>query len=225
MADTWARVDEYFDRILGGSDPALDEAREAAREEAASAGMPSHHVAPNQGRLLALLVRAIEARRVLEIGTLAGYSALWMAGALPPRGKLISLEANARHAAVAEKNIKRAGLQNIVEVRVGPALESLAALAEDGPALFDFVFIDADKKNNAAYARWALRLTHPGSLIVMDNVVRDGAVLRADGADESVRGVREGNDVLAASTGLMATAIQTVGVKGYDGFAIALVTG
>ncbi|HTP57794.1 MAG TPA: O-methyltransferase, partial [Spirochaetia bacterium] len=183
------------------------------------------HVAPNQGRLLALLVMAIKARRVLEIGTLAGYSTLWMAGALPPDGRLISLEANAAYAAVAQKNIKRAGLHGIVEVRVGPALESLADLEMEPSLLFDFVFIDADKKNNAEYAQWALKLTHPGSLIVMDNVVRDGAVVRGTRADESVRGVRKAMDVLAASRGLMASAIQTVGVKGYDGFAIALVTG
>jgi len=220
MQDTWARVDDYIGQTFIPKDPGL----EAALRAAGAMGLPPHHVAPNQGKLLALLVKAIKARQVLEIGTLAGYSALWMARSLPPGGRLVSLEANAEHAAVARRAIQGAGLAGTVEVRVGPALELLPALAAQAE-VFDFVFVDADKKNNAAYIEWALELTHPGSLIVVDNIVRDGAVLRADDGDESVRGVREGNRVMAGSPRLMTTALQTVGAKGYDGFAIALVTG
>jgi predicted O-methyltransferase YrrM len=198
---------------------------DTALQTAAEAGLPSQNVTPNQGKLLAILAQAIRARTILEIGALGGYSAIWLARALPPGGRLITLEANPKHAEVARANLAAAGLAGVVEVRVGPALENLPRLAEEGLGPFDLVFIDADKPNNSAYLEWALKLTRPGSLIITDNVVRNGAVVDANSDNPSVQGVRRSNAVLAADPRLVATAIQTVGSKGYDGFAIALVTG
>ena len=177
-----------------------------------------------QGKLLHLLARAIGARNVLEIGTLGGYSTIWLARALPDGGRLISLEADARHAEVARANIARAGLEDMVEVRLGMALDILPGLAAEVGEPFDFVFIDADKPNNAAYFDWALKLSRPGSIIVVDNVVRDGDVIDAASDSPTVQGVRRLLERLAAEPRVSATAIQTVGTKGYDGFAIALVT-
>jgi len=214
--DTWVAVDRYIAGALVPSDPALD----AALEASAEAGLPPIQVSPNQGKFLHLLAQAIGARTILEIGTLGGYSAIWLARALPPGGRLITLEADPRHAAIARANFARAGLADVVELRVGRALETLPELA--GP--FDFIFIDADKPSNADYFAWALKLSRRGSLIVIDNVIRDGAVIDAASADPDVQGVRRLNELLAAEPRVSATAIQTVGSKGYDGFVMALVT-
>lgn len=217
--EQWTAVDDYINGLFAPPDPAL----EAALEATAAAGMPMINVAPNQGKLLHVLARSVGARQILEIGTLAGYSAIWLARALAPGGRLISLEADPRHAAVASANLARAGLAEVAEVRVGPALETLPQLAAQRLGPFDLVFIDADKPNTAAYFEWALRLARPGSLIIADNVVRDGAVIDAGSRDTSVQGVRRFNAALAAEPRVSATAIQTVGGKGYDGLAIAVV--
>lgn len=217
--DQWTAVDTYFEKLLIPNDPVLDEALQAAE----AAGLPAMQVAPNQGKLLAILAKSIQARRILEIGTLAAYSTIWLARALAPGGKLVTLEADPKHAEVARANLERAGLSQTVEVRVGPALQSLPLLASEKSKPFDLVFIDADKLNNTAYFDWALELTHPGSLIIVDNVVRNGAVLDEKSTDPSVLGVRRLNQVLATETRVMVTALQTVGGKGYDGFAIAVV--
>ncbi|MEU4894701.1 O-methyltransferase [Streptomyces sp. NPDC044780] len=217
----WTEVDAYFNGLLAPSDPALD----AALEHSTASGLPPHQVAPNQGKLLQLLARIQGARTVLEIGTLGGYSTIWLARALPEGGRLISLEADPRSAEVARANVARAGLGEVVEIRTGPALDSLPRLAEEGAGPFDLVFIDADKPNNPGYLEWALRLTRPGSLIIGDNVVRDGAVADPASTDPKVRGVRRFTELIAQEPRLTGTAIQTVGEKGYDGFALALVTG
>lgn len=219
--DQWTAVDTYLNALYAPPDAALDGALEAQR----AAGLPPINVAPNQGRLLQLLALSVGAHRILEIGTLGGYSTIWMARALPPDGRLISLEFDPRHAAVARENLARAGLAERAEVRVGPALASLPALAAEGDALFDLVFIDADKVNTPAYYRWARALTRRGGLIITDNVVRNGAVADAASQDPNVQGVRELHTLIAADSGVVATAFQTVGDKGYDGLAIALVTG
>ncbi|MFC9222737.1 O-methyltransferase [Streptomyces hygroscopicus] len=216
----WTKVDAYFNGLLAPSDPDLD----AALEHSAASGLVPHQVAPNQGKLLQLLARIQGARTVLEIGTLGGYSTIWLARALPEDGRLISLEADPECAEVAGANVARAGLGNVVEIRTGPALDSLPRLAEEGAGPFDVVFIDADKPNNPGYLEWALRLTQPGSLIIGDNVVRDGAVADSESTDPKVRGVRRFTELIAEEPRLTATAIQTVGEKGYDGFALALVT-
>jgi predicted O-methyltransferase YrrM len=212
----WTNIDHYVEERLLEPDPMLDAALDASR----AAGLPPIHVAPNQGKLLQLLALAMGARRILEIGTLGGYSAIWLARALPTGGRLLTLEIDAGHAEVARANIERCGLANRVEIRVGRALDLLAELPEDPP--FDLVFIDADKPSNPDYLDAALRLTRPGSLIVVDNVVREGGILDADG-DAAVQGVRKLFDRLGSEPRVSATALQTVGCKGHDGFAIALV--
>lgn len=218
--EMWTAVDDYFSEQLQLSDPVL----EAALARSAEAGLPPINVTPNAGKLLYLLARMAGARRILEIGTLGGYSTIWLARALPPEGRLISLEADPAHAAVARANLEAAGLSGVVEVRLGKALETLPVLAAESTGPFDLVFIDADKPSNPAYVEWALRLTQPGSLILIDNVVRNGRVLEADGGDDVI-GVRRALAMLADTPGVSATAIQTVGGKGYDGIAIALRTG
>lgn len=218
--DQWTAVDRYITELFVPADPALD----AALQATADAGMPLISVAPNQGKLLHILALSHGARAILEIGTLGGYSTIWLARALPADGRLITLEANPKHAEVARGTIARAGLGQVVEVRLGQALDTLPQLAAEGRGPFDLVFIDADKTNTAAYFAWALKLTRRGSLIITDNVVRDGAVLDADSADASVQGVRRFNAALAAEPRVSATVIQTVGSKGYDGLAIAIVT-
>jgi predicted O-methyltransferase YrrM len=217
--DLWTAVDQYLTDHLAPSDPALDQALRAS----AAAGLPAINVAPNQGKLLHLLARARGARTILEIGTLGGYSTIWLARALPADGHLITLEADPKHAEVARANIAHAGLADVVDVRLGPALETLPKIAAEGRDPFDLVFIDADKQSNPDYFRWALALTRAGSLIVVDNVVRRGAVVAADSDDPGVRGVRGLFELMAAEPRVSATAIQTVGSKGYDGLAIALV--
>jgi predicted O-methyltransferase YrrM len=216
----WLAVDRYITDLLVRPDPALD----AALETAAAAGLPPINVAPNQGKLLWLLARVQGARQILEIGTLGGYSTIWLARALPAEGRLITLEADPQHAEIARANIARAGLADIVELRLGRALDTLPKLATEQRGPFDLTFIDADKENNPDYFAWALRLSRRGSLIVIDNVVRGGAVADAGSGDPDIVGVRRLNDLLAAEPRVSATAIQTVGSKGYDGFAIALVT-
>lgn len=217
--EQWTAVDHYINELFVPADSILDAALHSAEE----AGMPQINVAPNQGQLLHILALAVGARAILEIGTLAGYSTIWLARALPQDGRLITLEVNAKHAEVAAANIARANLEHVVEVRVGSALDMLPQLAAEGIGPFDLVFIDADKVNTPAYFEWALKLTRPGSLIITDNVVRGGAVIDAASEDENVQGVRRFNAALAAEPRVTATVFQTVGSKGYDGLAIALV--
>lgn len=217
--DLWTAIDRYIADVLIPADPAF----EAGLEASAAAGLPPIQVSAPQGKLLQLLAQAMAAGRILEIGTLGGYSTTWLALGLPPDGHLVTLEADPRHAEVARANLARAGLADRVEVRVGPALETLPRLAAEGGPPFDLTFIDADKQSYPAYFEWALKLARPGSLIVADNVVRDGAVVDAGSADPSVQAVRRFNELMAAEPRVSATAIQTVGSKGYDGFAIALV--
>jgi predicted O-methyltransferase YrrM len=218
--EQWTAVDRYITDLLVPPDPALDEALRAGAE----AGLPPISVSPNQGKLLMLLAQVRGARTILEIGTLGGYSAIWLARALPPDGLLITLEADPKHAEVARANFARAGLAGAIELRLGPALETLPRLADEGRGPFDLIFIDADKPSYPDYFAWALKLSRRGSLIIVDNVVRKGAVVDPASDDPKVQGVRLLNERIAAETRVSATAIQTVGSKGYDGFAIALVT-
>jgi predicted O-methyltransferase YrrM len=215
--EIWDKVDRYLEEKLVQSDAAL----EAALAASDKAGLPAIAVSPSHGKLLWILARLVNAKRILEVGTLGGYSAIWLARALPADGRLITLEAVDKHAQVARANLARAGLEKKVEIRVGQALDTLPTL--QGP--FDLSFIDADKQSNPEYFAWALKLSRPGSLIVVDNVVRDGKVIDARSRDASVQGVRRLNDLIAAEKRVSATALQTVGVKGYDGFAVALVSG
>jgi predicted O-methyltransferase YrrM len=218
--DQWTAVDRYFTDLLVTPDPALD----AALQASAAAGLPAINVAPNQGKFLHLLARISGARRILEIGTLGGYSTIWLARALPADGRLVTLELEPKHAEVARANFARAGLADRVELRLGPAQDLLPQLAAEKGGPFDLIFIDADKASTPDYFAWALKLSRRGSVIVVDNVVRNGAVIDADSNDPSVRGVRRFNQMLAAETRVSATAMQTVGSKGYDGFAIGIVT-
>ncbi|WP_405712670.1 MULTISPECIES: O-methyltransferase [unclassified Streptomyces] len=217
----WTEVDDYFNGLLVGPDEALD----AAVEASDGAGLPAIQVAANQGKLLNLLARLQGARTVLEIGTLGGYSTIWLARALPEGGKVVTLEADPAYAEVARANIERAGLADVVEIRVGPALDTLPELAAEGYGPFDVVFIDADKPSNPDYLAWSLKLTRPGSLIVADNVVRDGEVVDGESDDPKVQGVRRFTELVAGEPTLTATALQTVGSKGYDGLMMVLVTG
>jgi len=219
--DRWTAVDQYFNNLLVPSDPVLD----AALQDMQAAGLPAIQVTPNQGKLLSMLAQMIAARTILEIGTLGGYSTIWLARAMQPGGQLITLEANPRHAEIARNDIARAGLDQVVEIRVGMALDTLPKLAQEIREPFDLVFIDADKANIKAYFDWALKLAHKGSLIIIDNVVRNGAIVDPNNRDPDVQGVRRFSTALAAEKRVSAVAIQTVGSKGYDGFAIALVKG
>ncbi|MFF7126431.1 MULTISPECIES: O-methyltransferase [unclassified Streptomyces] len=217
----WDDVDFYFSSHLSPEDDVL----QAALRDSEAAGLPHISVTAPQGKFLQLLAEIQGARNILEIGTLAGYSTIWLARALPEDGRLISLEYSAKHAEVATRNIARAGLERIVEVRVGPALESLPKLADENPAPFDLVFIDADKANNRHYVEWALRLSRAGSLIIVDNVVRGGRIADADSTEPDIVGTRAAVELIAAHPRLTGTAVQTVGSKGYDGFALARVLG
>ncbi|HEV3081813.1 MAG TPA: O-methyltransferase [Gemmataceae bacterium] len=218
-SEQWTAVDRYITDLLVRPDAAL----EAALQASVAAGLPPINVSPNQGKLLMLLARLQGARNILEIGTLGGYSTIWLARALPEGGLLITLEAEPHNAEVARANIARAGVADLVEVRVGRAQETLPQLAAQGRGPFDLIFIDADKQSYPEYLVWALKLARPGSLIIADNVVRKGGVIDPASADPNVQGVRRFNELLAAEPSLSATAIQTVGSKGYDGFALALV--
>jgi predicted O-methyltransferase YrrM len=222
-AERWSAVDRYIAERLVAPDSALD----AALGASAAAGLPQIAVSPPQGKLLQLLAQMHGARTILELGTLGGYSTIWLARVLPPDGRLVTMEAEQSYAEVAQANIARAGLAGIVEIRVGPALETLPALAAENPDPFDMVFIDADKKSTPEYFTLALSLCRPGSLIIVDNVIRDGALIDADSNDPDVQGNRRFHELLADDrTGaqrVSATTIQTVGSKGYDGFTLALV--
>ena len=216
-ANTWTAVDDYLNALVIRPDAALD----AAVASSKAAGLPEIAVTAAQGKLLHLLARMMGAHRILEIGALGGYSAIWMARALPPGGQLISLEYSPKHADVARANLAHAGLAAVAEVRVGKGLDLLPQL--NGP--FDFFFIDADKEGYPDYFRACLRLSRPGSVMVFDNVVRDGEVINASTADTSVQGVRQLHDLIAAEPGVTATTLQTVGAKGYDGFCLLIVNG
>lgn len=218
--ETWNEVDRYFVATLGLADDAL----EHALRESDRAGLPAISVSAPQGKLLQILALTCGARSILEIGTLGGYSTIWLARALPAGGRLVTLELDPRHAEVARGNLRHAGVEDRVTVRVGPAVETLPLLEREGAGPFDFIFIDADKPSNPQYLEWAMRLARRGTLIVLDNVVRGGRVILADSEDANVQGVRRAMDLFAADKRLSATAIQTVGTKGYDGFAVALVT-
>ena len=215
----WDDVDDYFIGQLAPDDEVL----EAALRDSEAAGLPQIAVSAAEGKLLHLLAQIQGASRILEIGTLGGYSTIWLARALPADGRLVSLEYSPKHAEVATRNLARAGLDKVVEVRVGPALESLAELADEEPAPFDLVFIDADKVNNPHYVEWALKLTRPGSLIIVDNVVRGGRVADPANTAPDVQGTRTAIELIGSHARLSGTAIQTVGKKGYDGFALARV--
>ncbi len=216
--DQWTAVDRYITDQLVPSDAALD----AALASSAANGLPAINVAPNQGKLLHVLARAVGAKRILEVGTLGGYSTIWLARALAPGGQVITLEYEAKHADVARANIERAGLAHLVDIRLGKAIDTLPKIAAEGGGPFDLVFIDADKPGNADYFAWAMKLTRVGSLIIVDNVVRNGAVIDANG-DANVQGARRLHEAMAKEPRVSATAVQTVGSKGYDGFAIAVV--
>jgi predicted O-methyltransferase YrrM len=215
----WSEVDSYIAERLLPDDPLMDE----VLANNAKGRLPPIDVSPAQGRYLELLVRMTGAKRILEIGTLGGYSTLWMARALPEDGKVVTLEYSPIHAMVARGNFKRAGLTDRIDLRVGAALDSLPGVEKDGLGPFDLIFIDADKPNNPHYLDWAMRLSRKGTVIVLDNVIRDGAVIKENSGDASVEGARAGFDFLGNNKRLRATALQTVGAKGYDGFAIAIV--
>ncbi|HEX4590381.1 MAG TPA: O-methyltransferase [Gemmataceae bacterium] len=220
MREQWEAVDRYYADLLVRPDSAL----EATLDSSAAAGLPEISVTPSQGKLLWLLARVQGAKKILEIGALGGYSTIWLARALPLGGRLVTLEVDPDYARVAAANIALAGIADVVELILGPALETLPRLAAEGRGPFDLIFIDADKVNYPGYLRWALKLSRRGSLIIADNVVRDGAIVDAASTDPNVQAVRRFNELLAAEPRLAATVIQTVGSKGYDGFAVALVT-
>ena len=215
----WAAVDRYFEQRLLPSDEGLDAALRANRD----AGLPAIDVTPLQGKFLELLVRISCARRVLEIGTLGGYSTIWLARALPEDGRLITLELEPRHAEIARANLARAGVLDRMEMREGPASESLASLAAERAAPFDLIFIDADKASYPEYLDWSLKLSRPGTVIVADNVVREGKIVDAESPDPNIQGVRRFTELMASNPRLSATMLQTVAGKGYDGFALAVV--
>ena len=218
--ELWSAVDRYITDLFVPPDAALNAALQAS--EAAS--LPAINVSPPQGKLLQLLARALGVRSILEIGTLGGYSTIWLARALPAGGRLITLEADPKHAEIARANIARAGLAGTVELRLGRALDTLPKLAAEGRGPFDLIFIDADKPSYAEYFTWALKLSRRGTVIIGDNVIRKGAVLDPSSDDPRVPGVRRFNELVAAERRVSATVIQTVGAKGYDGFTIAVVT-
>lgn len=217
--DLWTAVDKYIGDMLLPADSTFD----AAVRESEAAGLPSIQVSPPQGKFLHILAKSIGARRILEIGTLGGYSTIWLARAIPSDGEVVTLEINPSHAEVAQRNIERAGLSAIVKVHVGDAREILPTIAKELSAPFDLVFIDADKASIPFYFDMSLRMSRPGSLILIDNVVREGAVIDENSEDASVKGVRKLNEMMSAEPRVLATVIQTVGVKGYDGLAVALV--
>ena len=217
--EQWTAVDAYLADLLVPPDDAL----ETALETSSAGGLPAINVSPTQGKLLQVLARAQGARSILEVGTLGGYSTIWLARALPVDGRLVTLEVEEKHADVARVNIAHAGLSAVVELRLGSALDTLPELAAENRGPFDFVFIDADKPHISEYFRWAVELSRSGSLIIVDNVIRNGAVADADSDDPNVQGVRRFNELLAAESRVTATTVQTVGSKGYDGFTIAIV--
>jgi len=218
--ELWIDVDDYLVSLLTDLDPSLDE----ALADSAAAGPPHINVAPNQGKLLELLAKVNRSRRILEVGTLGGYSTIWLARALPVDGTLITLELEAHHAQVAQVNIDRAGFSRLVEIRTGPAARSLRDLISEGCEAFDFIFLDADKEGYSEYFTLALKLSRAGTVIVADNVVREGEVINPKSPDSRVQGIREFLELVAGEDRVEATAVQTVGAKGYDGFAMLVVT-
>jgi predicted O-methyltransferase YrrM len=217
--DSWAAVDKYVGGLIAHSDPVLDQ----ALADSAAAGLPEIQVSPIQGRFLMILAKSHGARKILEIGTLGGYSTIWLARALPKDGRLVTLEYEPRHAEVARANLARAGMAKIVDIRLGRGLDTLPDLEREGLGPFDLIFIDADKEGYPDYLGWALKLSRPGTLIVADNVVRKGAVADASSKDPLVAGIRRFLELVAAEPRLSATVLQTVGSKGHDGFLLALV--
>jgi predicted O-methyltransferase YrrM len=215
----WAAVDEYFGDLFAPHDGHLTRARRANRK----AGLPAIDVSPLQGKFLQVLVQITRAKRVLEIGTLGGYSTMWMARALPSGGRIVSLEFEPRHAEIARANLHAAGLLSRVKIRVGPALASLEEMKRTGERSFDLIFIDADKENNPQYLKWGLKLSHPGTVIVVDNVARHGTVIDAKSKASDIAGTRQCLKMMASERRLSAVALQTVGMKGLDGFAMAVV--
>ncbi len=218
--DVWEAVDKYFDEMLIPHDSALDDALAAASAE----NLPAIQVSSVQGKLLHLLARIMGARNILEIGTLGGYSTIWMARALPEGGRIITLEADPKHAEVAQKNFARAGVENKIELRLGKALDTLPKVAADGRGPFDMFFIDANKSNMPEYFEWSLKLARKGSVIIADNVVREGAVLDARSKDADIQGIRRFLEMVGKEKRVSGTALQTVSTKNYDGFALVLVT-
>jgi len=222
MTDTkWAEVDEYLNALHIGPDAALDGAAEAT----VAAGLPPIAVTPNQGKLLHILARMQRAKSILEIGTLGGYSTIWLARGLEPGGKVVTLELDQKHADVAAASIAKAGFSDVVEIHVGKAIDTLPQLAHSGDAPFDLIFIDADKKSIPEYFEWALKMSRPGTLILVDNVVRAGNVVNADSPDADIQGIRRFNEMVSREPRVTVTTLQTVGSKGYDGLAFVLVTG
>jgi predicted O-methyltransferase YrrM len=217
--EIWKKVDSFFTDALIPADPALDSALDANRQ----ADLPAIDVTPLQGKFLELLIRATGAQRVLELGTLGAYSTIWLARAVGENGKVVTLELDARHAEIAQRNLDNAGIANRVDLRIGPAAKTLEALIARGTEPFDFIFIDADKAGYPDYMQLSLKLSRPGTLIIADNVVRDGQVIDATDPDPNIQGVRRFTELVAAEPRLSATVLQTVGSKGYDGFAIAIV--
>jgi predicted O-methyltransferase YrrM len=218
--DRWTEVDRYVSETLSLQDAVLDDVLKSSQD----AGLPAIQVSVSQGKLLHLWARSMGAKRILELGTLGGYSSIWLARALPPGGRLVTLEYDAKHAGVARANFAKAGLADVVDLRVGKALDTLPKLAAENAGPFDFVFVDADKVGYPEYFRWSLQLARPGSVLVFDNVVRDGAVADPDSADANVQAVRTLHERIAAEPRVSGTTIQTVGSKGYDGLAFVLVT-
>jgi predicted O-methyltransferase YrrM len=219
MQELWAQVDRYFGDLLAPEDAALGSVIEANKQ----AGLPSIDVPALLGKFLELMVRISGARRVLEIGTLGGYSTIWLARALPEGGRVVTLEIDPKHAEMARANLKKAGVLDRVEIRLGVAMDTLRTMHEKGEEPFDLIFIDADKKSMPEYLDWSLKVSRPGTVIIADNVVRDGKVIEPDNPDENIQGVRRMTEMMAAEPRLSATAIQTVGARGYDGFAMAVV--
>jgi predicted O-methyltransferase YrrM len=216
--ELWTKVDAYIEEMLVGEDEALMEARRASE----GAGLPAIAVTPGQGKLLMLMAQMIGARKILEVGTLGGYSTIWLARALPEGGRVITLEYEEKHAAVARKNIARAGLSEVVELQVGDARETMPRLLAEGRAPFDLIFIDANKDGCPNYFKWSVEMSRKGSVIIVDNVVRDGAVIDPGSKDPNIQGIRRFNEMAGVEPGVSATALQTVGSKGYDGFAVML---
>jgi predicted O-methyltransferase YrrM len=214
--ETWTAVDDYFAKLLLSADKTLDQ----ALSDSVAAGLPAIAVSPLQGKQLLVLAQMQNPKNILEIGTLGGYSTIWLARALPDDGRLITCEFSPKHAEVARANIARAGLSHLVEIRVGPALDTLPLLTAEKRGPFDFIFVDADKKNNPGYFEWALKLSRPGTVILVDNTVRDGAIADMKNTDPDLEGTRRMHELIAAEARVTATAIQTVGAKGYDGFTL-----
>ncbi|HEY2834950.1 MAG TPA: O-methyltransferase [Rhizomicrobium sp.] len=219
--ERWKAVDDYYTGVLSAADPVMEEVLKASE----AAGLPAIQVSPLQGRMLMLMAQMAGAKRILEIGTLGGYSTIWLARALPKGGEVVTLEAEPLHADTAKANIEQAGFSDMVEIKLGPAAETLDTMVTEGVRPFDFIFIDADKPGYPAYLDLAIKLSWPGTVIVADNMVRQGAVADADSEDEAVKAVRAFNKKVAGDKRLTATAVQTVGVKGYDGFVLARVSG